>query len=58
MLMLASGSCQNLGHLSNEDGADAMIPNLEIVPRRFIWAFVKENNIKELAHMTMENQLA
>ncbi len=46
----------DLGHLSNEDGADAMIETLKS-QERFIWTFVKKNNIKEL-YMTMENQLA
>ena len=49
----------DLGHLSNEDGADAMIRHLVIVPKKiYLGHLSKENNIKELAHMTMVNQLA
>ena len=40
----------DMGHLSNEDGAETMI--------RTLGHLSKENNIKELAHMTMVNQLA
>ncbi|MGT2887643.1 MBL fold metallo-hydrolase [Streptococcus didelphis] len=47
------------GHLSNEDGAGAMIRSLGNATKRiYLGHLSKENNIKELAHMTMENQLA
>ena len=49
----------DLGHLSNEDGADAMIRTLGNRTKKiYLGHLSKENNIKELAHMTMENQLA
>ena len=49
----------DLGHLSNEDGADAMIRILGNRTKKiYLGHLSKENNIKELAHMTMENQLA
>ncbi|VTS35693.1 metallo-beta-lactamase superfamily protein [Streptococcus porcinus] len=47
------------GHLSNEDGAGAMIRSIGYKTKKiFLGHLSKENNIKELAHMTMENQLA
>lgn len=47
------------GHLCNEDGADAMIRALGNRTKRiYLGHLSKENNIKELAHMTMVNQLA
>lgn len=47
------------GHLSNEDGAAAMIRSMGNKTKKiFLGHLSKENNIKELAHMTMENQLA
>ena len=47
------------GHLSNEDGADAMIRTLGNKTKKiYLGHLSKENNIKELAHMTMVNQLA
>lgn len=46
------------GHLSNEDGADTMIRTLGNKTKKiYLGHLSKENNIKELAHMTMENQL-
>jgi len=49
----------DLGHLSNEDGADAMIRTLGNRTKKiYLGHLSKENNIKELAHMTMVNQLA
>ena len=49
----------DLGHLSNEDGADAMIRTFGNRTKKiYLGHLSKENNIKELAHMTMENQLA
>ena len=55
--ILRAGS--DLGHLSNEDGADAMIRTLGNRTKKiYLGHLSKENNIKELAHMTMENQLA
>lgn len=46
------------GHLCNEDGADAMIRALGNRTKRiYLGHLSKENNIKELAHMTMVNQL-
>ncbi|HFY0562420.1 TPA: MBL fold metallo-hydrolase, partial [Streptococcus pyogenes] len=48
-----------LGHLSNEDGAGAMIRSLGYNTKKiYLGHLSKENNIKELAHMTMVNQLA
>ncbi|UUM62213.1 MBL fold metallo-hydrolase [Streptococcus suis] len=47
------------GHLCNEDGADAMIRTLGNRTKKiYLGHLSKENNIKELAHMTMVNQLA
>lgn len=47
------------GHLSNEDGAGAMIRSMGNKTKKiYLGHLSKENNIKELAHMTMENQLA
>lgn len=47
------------GHLCNEDGADAMIRALGNRTKKiYLGHLSKENNIKELAHMTMVNQLA
>ncbi|WP_159795567.1 MBL fold metallo-hydrolase [Streptococcus halichoeri] len=47
------------GHLSNEDGAGAMIRSMGYKTKKiYLGHLSKENNIKELAHMTMENQLA
>ena len=47
------------GHLCNEDGADAMIRSIGNKTKKiYLGHLSKENNIKELAHMTMENQLA
>ena len=47
------------GHLSNEDGAETMIRTLGNRTKRiYLGHLSKENNIKELAHMTMVNQLA
>lgn len=49
----------DMGHLSNEDGAGAMIRSIGNKTKKiFLGHLSKENNIKELAHMTMENQLA
>ena len=49
----------NQGHLCNEDGADAMIRTIGNKTKKiYLGHLSKENNIKELAHMTMENQLA
>lgn len=46
------------GHLSNEDGAETMIRTLGHKTKRiYLGHLSKENNIKELAHMTMENAL-
>lgn len=47
------------GHLCNEDGADAMIRTMGNRTKKiYLGHLSKENNIKELAHMTMVNQLA
>ncbi|MGT2933310.1 MBL fold metallo-hydrolase [Streptococcus catagoni] len=47
------------GHLSNEDGAGAMIRSMGYKTKKiYLGHLSKENNIKELAHMTMENQLS
>ncbi|HFI0235769.1 TPA: MBL fold metallo-hydrolase [Streptococcus suis] len=47
------------GHLCNEDGADAMIRSLGHKTKKiYLGHLSKENNIKELAHLTMVNQLA
>lgn len=46
------------GHLSNEDGAQTMIRTLGNQTKKiYLGHLSKENNIKELAHMTMENNL-
>lgn len=46
------------GHLCNEDGADAMIRTLGNRTKKiYLGHLSKENNIKELAHMTMVNEL-
>ena len=43
----------DLGHLSNEDGAEAMIRTLGNRTKKiYLGHLSKENNIKELAHMT------
>ncbi|HEL1018402.1 TPA: MBL fold metallo-hydrolase [Streptococcus equi subsp. zooepidemicus] len=48
----------DLGHLSNEDGAGAMIRSLGNKTKKiYLGHLSQENNIKELAHMTMVNQL-
>lgn len=47
------------GHLSNEDGAETMIRTIGNRTKKiYLGHLSKENNIKELAHMTMENDLA
>ncbi|MGT2906414.1 MBL fold metallo-hydrolase [Streptococcus dentiloxodontae] len=47
------------GHLCNEDGADAMIRTIGNKTKKiYLGHLSRENNIKELAHMTMENHLA
>ncbi len=47
------------GHLCNEDGADAMIRSLGNRTKKiYLGHLSKENNTKELAHVTMVNQLA
>ena len=52
-------SLSDKGHLCNEDGADAMIRTLGNRTKRiYLGHLSKENNIKELAHMTMVNELA
>ena len=44
----------DMGHLSNEDGAETMIRTLGNRTKRiYLGHLSKENNIKELAHMTM-----
>ncbi|MDN6640190.1 MAG: MBL fold metallo-hydrolase [Tetragenococcus sp.] len=46
------------GHLSNEDGALAMMDILTDQTKRiYLGHLSKENNLKELAHLTMENTL-
>ena len=46
------------GHLSNDDGAQAMIRSIGNRTRKiYLGHLSKENNIKELAHMTMETSL-
>jgi phosphoribosyl 1,2-cyclic phosphodiesterase len=46
------------GHLSNEDGAETMIRTIGNRTKKiYLGHLSKENNIVELAHMTMENQL-
>ena len=47
------------GHLSNDDGAETMIRTLGIRTKKiYLGHLSKENNTKELAHITMVNQLA
>ncbi|KXT76942.1 MBL fold metallo-hydrolase [Streptococcus sp. DD12] len=47
------------GHLSNDDGAETMIRTIGNRTKKiYLGHLSKENNIKELAHMTMENDLA
>ena len=49
----------NLDIYANEDGADTMIRTLGNRTKKiYLGHLSKENNIKELAHMTMVNQLA
>lgn len=49
----------DVGHLCNEDGAQAMIRSLGKKTRKiYLGHLSQENNIKELAHMTMVNNLA
>ncbi|MDQ0222216.1 MBL fold metallo-hydrolase [Streptococcus moroccensis] len=49
----------DIGHLCNEDGAQAMIRSLGNQTKKiYLGHLSKENNIKELAHMTVFNQLA
>ena len=46
------------GHLSNEDGAETMIRTLGNQTKKiYLGHLSKENNIKELAHLTMVNNL-
>lgn len=46
------------GHLSNDDGAQTMIRTIGNRTKKiYLGHLSKENNIKELAHMTMENNL-
>ena len=46
------------GHLSNEDGAQTMIRTIGNRTKKiYLGHLSKENNIKELAHMKMENNL-
>ncbi|EHJ52337.1 MBL fold metallo-hydrolase [Streptococcus macacae] len=46
------------GHLSNDDGAETMIRTLGNKTKKiYLGHLSKENNVKELAHMTMENSL-
>ena len=46
------------GHLSNEDGAETMIRTIgQRTKKIYLGHLSQENNIKELAHMTMETQL-
>ena len=61
ILRLASQTANPVGsgHLSNEDGAEAMIRAMGNRTKKiYLGHLSKENNIKELAHMTMVNQLA
>lgn len=47
------------GHLCNEDGADAVLRTMGNRTKRiYLGHLSKENNIKELAHMTMTTHLA
>lgn len=49
----------DLGHLCNEDGAAAMVASLGNQTKKiYLGHLSKENNIKELAHMTVVNHLA
>lgn len=49
----------DLGHLCNEDGAQAMADSLGNKTKKiYLGHLSQENNIKELAHMTMVNSLA
>ena len=58
-VMLTDTGYVDQGHLCNEDGADAMIRTIGNKTKKiYLGHLSKENNIKELAHMTMENQLA
>lgn len=46
------------GHLSNDDGAESMLRTMgQKTKRIYLGHLSKENNIKELAHMTMKNHL-
>ena len=46
------------GHLSNEDGALVMTDVIgDRTKRIYLGHLSKENNLKELAHLTMENVL-
>lgn len=46
------------GHLSNDDGAETMLRTIGNRTKRiYLGHLSKENNIKELAHMTMVNHL-
>lgn len=46
------------GHLSNEDGAATMIQTIGHKTKKiYLGHLSKENNIKELAHLTMQNNL-
>ncbi len=46
------------GHLSNEDGSETMIRTIGNRTKKiYLGHLSKENNIKELAHMTMESNL-
>lgn len=48
----------DLGHLSNEAGAQAMIDTLgQRTKKIYLGHLSQENNLKELAHMTMVSQL-
>ncbi|MFC3931461.1 MBL fold metallo-hydrolase [Streptococcus dentapri] len=47
------------GHLSNDDGSETMIRTIGSRTKKiYLGHLSKENNIKELAHMTMENKLS
>ena len=61
ILRLASQTANPVGSRSplNEDGAEAMIRAMGNRTKKiYLGHLSKENNIKELAHMTMVNQLA
>ena len=46
------------GHLSNDDGAETMVRTLGNKTKKiYLGHLSKENNVKELAHMTMKNAL-